>query len=70
VGKHEGLVAAMADATTASAARSAWSSRTMGGLTSSRAAFNAQVAGSSLLVIAGTGPSELQDYCGLAPFPG
>src|SRR2546429_4682189 len=32
--------------------------------------FNAQVAGSSLLVIAGDWASELQDYRGLAPFPG
>src|SRR5881396_361222 len=32
--------------------------------------FNAQVAGSSLLVIAGDWASELQDYRGLAPYPG
>jgi thiamine pyrophosphate-dependent acetolactate synthase large subunit-like protein len=32
--------------------------------------FNAQVAGSSLLVVAGDWASELQDYRGLAPFPG
>jgi benzoylformate decarboxylase len=32
--------------------------------------FNAQVAGSSLLVIAGDWASELRDYRGLAPFPG
>jgi acetolactate synthase-1/2/3 large subunit len=32
--------------------------------------FNAQVAGSSLLVIAGDWASELQDYRGLAPIPG
>jgi benzoylformate decarboxylase len=32
--------------------------------------FNAQVAGSSLLVIAGDWASEIQDYRGLAPFPG
>src|SRR4030095_7192377 len=32
--------------------------------------FNAQVAGSSMLVIAGDWASELQDYRGLATFPG
>ena len=32
--------------------------------------FNAQIAGSSLLVIAGDWASELQDFRGLAPFPG
>jgi benzoylformate decarboxylase len=32
--------------------------------------FNAQLAGSSLLVIAGDWMSELQDFRGLAPFPG
>src|SRR5262249_9152961 len=32
--------------------------------------FNAQVAGSSLLVVAGDWTSPLQDYRGLAPFPG
>src|SRR4030095_3329723 len=32
--------------------------------------FNAQVAGSSLLVIAGDWASEIQDHRGLAPFPG
>jgi benzoylformate decarboxylase len=32
--------------------------------------FNAQVAGSAVLVIAGDWASELQDYRGLAPFPG
>src|SRR5215471_11469751 len=31
--------------------------------------FNAQVAGSALLVVAGDWASELQDYRGLAPFP-
>src|SRR5206468_821683 len=32
--------------------------------------FNAQIAGSSLLVIAGDWASEIQDFRGLAPFPG
>src|SRR5437773_11306623 len=32
--------------------------------------FNAQIAGSSLLVVAGDWASELQDFRGLAPFPG
>ena len=59
-------------ATTASAARSAWSSRTSWAAPTSSPGqlFNAQVAGSSLLVIAGDWASELQDYRGLAPFPG
>src|SRR5262249_33238086 len=32
--------------------------------------FNAQVAGSAMLVVAGDWASELQDYRGLSPFPG
>src|SRR6478672_3751064 len=56
VGKHEGLVAAMADGY----------HRFSGKV----GVIIAQVTGSSLLVIAGDWASELQDYRGLAPFPG
>ena len=72
VGKHEGLVAAMADGYhRVSGKVGVVIAHVMGG--SHQLAgqlFNAQVAGSSLLVIAGDWASELQDYRGLAPFPG
>src|SRR6266705_1523801 len=72
VGKHEGLVAAMADGYHRMSGKvGVVIAHVMGGsyqLTGQL--FNAQVAGSSLLVIAGDWASELQDYRGLAPFPG
>src|SRR5499426_146714 len=72
VGKHEGLVAAMSDGYHRLSGKvGVVIAHVMGG--SYQAAgqlFNAQVAGSSLVVIAGDWASELQDYRGLAPFPG
>ena len=72
VGKHEGLVAAMADGYHRLSGKvGVVIAHVMGG--SHQLAgqlFNAQVAGSSLLVVAGDWASELQDYRGLAPFPG
>ena len=72
VGKHEGLVAAMADGYHRLCGKvGVVIAHVMGG--SHQLAgqlFNAQVAGSSLLVVAGDWASELQDYRGLAPFPG
>src|SRR5215468_9770710 len=56
VGKHEGLVAAMADG--------------YHRLSGKVGVIIAQVAGSALLVVAGDWASELQDYRGLSPFPG
>jgi benzoylformate decarboxylase len=72
VGMHEGLVAAMADGYHRQSGKvGVVIAHVMGG--SHQLAgqlFNAQVAGSSLLVVAGDWASELQDYRGLAPFPG
>ncbi len=72
VGKHEGLVAAMADGYHRVSGRvGVVIAHVMGGSYQlAGQLFNAQVAGSSLLVIAGDWASELQDYRGLAPFPG
>ncbi len=72
VGKHEGLVAAMADGYhRVSGKVGVIIAHVMGGSYQlAGQLFNAQVAGSSLLVIAGDWMSELQDYRGLAPFPG
>ncbi len=72
VGKHEGLVAAMADGYhRVSGKVGVVIAHVMGGSYQlAGQLFNAQVAGSSLLVIAGDWASELQDYRGLAPFPG
>ena len=72
VGKHEGLVAAMADGYhRLSGEVGVIIAHVMGGSYQlAGQLFNAQVAGSSLLVIAGDWASELQDYRGLAPFPG
>jgi benzoylformate decarboxylase len=72
VGKHEGLVAAMADGYHRLSGKvGVVIAHVMGGSHQlSGQLFNAQVAGSSLLVIAGDWASELQDYRGLAPFPG
>ncbi len=72
VGKHEGLVAAMADGYHRISSKvGVVIAHVMGGSYQlAGQLFNAQVAGSSLLVIAGDWASELQDYRGLAPFPG
>jgi benzoylformate decarboxylase len=72
VGKHEGLVAAMADGYHRISGKvGVVIAHVMGGSYQlAGQLFNAQVAGSSLLVIAGDWTSELQDYRGLAPFPG
>jgi benzoylformate decarboxylase len=72
VGKHEGLVAAMADGYHRFSGKvGVVIAHVMGGSYQlAGQLFNAQVAGSSLLVIAGDWASELQDFRGLAPFPG
>jgi len=72
VGKHEGLVAAMADGYHRLSGKvGVIIAHVMGGSYQlAGQLFNAQVAGSSVLVIAGDWASELQDYRGLAPFPG
>jgi benzoylformate decarboxylase len=72
VGKHEGLVAAMADGYhRVSGKVGVVIAHVMGGSYQlAGQLFNAQHAGSALLVIAGDWASELQDYRGLAPFPG
>jgi benzoylformate decarboxylase len=72
VGKHEGLVAAMADGYHRTGGKiGVVIAHVMGGSYQlAGQLFNAQVAGSSLLVVAGDWASELQDYRGLAPFPG
>jgi benzoylformate decarboxylase len=72
VGKHEGLVAAMADGYHRISGKvGVVIAHVMGGSYQlAGQLFNAQVAGSSLLVIAGDWASETQDYRGLSPFPG
>src|SRR5574342_435484 len=72
VGKHEALVAAMADGYHRMSGKiGVVIAHVMGGSYQlAGQLFNAQVAGSSLLVVAGDWASELQDYSGLAPFPG
>jgi thiamine pyrophosphate-dependent acetolactate synthase large subunit-like protein len=72
VGKHEGLVAAMADGYHRISGKvGVVIAHVMGGSYQlAGQLFNAQVAGSSLLVIAGDWASEIQDHRGLAPFPG
>jgi benzoylformate decarboxylase len=72
VGKHEGLVAAMADGYHRMSGKvGVVIAHVMGGSYQlAGQLFNAQVAGSSLVVIAGDWASEVQDYRGLAPFPG
>jgi benzoylformate decarboxylase len=72
MGKHEGLVAAMADGYHRLSGKvGVVMAHVMGGSYQlAGQLFNAQVAGSSLLVVAGDWASELQDYRGLAPFPG
>ncbi|HTK92063.1 MAG TPA: thiamine pyrophosphate-dependent enzyme [Verrucomicrobiae bacterium] len=72
VAKHEGLVAAMADGYHRLSGKVGVAiAHVMGGSYQlAGQLFNAQVAGSSLLVVAGDWMSEQQDYRGLAPFPG
>ncbi len=72
VGKHEGLVAAMADGYHRISGKvGVIIAHVMGGSYQlAGQLFNAQVAGSSLLVIAGDWMSELQDHRALSPFPG
>ena len=72
VGKHEGLVAAMADGYHRMSGKvGVVIAHVMGGSYQlAGQLFNAQIAGSSLLVVAGDWASELQDFRGLAPFPG
>src|SRR5882762_1075219 len=72
VGKHEGLVAAMADGYHRISGKvGVVIAHVMGGSYQlAGQLFNAQIAGSSLLVIAGDWASEVQDFRGLAPFPG
>jgi benzoylformate decarboxylase len=72
VGKHEGLVAAMADGYhRVSGKVGVVIAHVMGGSYQlAGQLFNAQHAGSALLVIAGDWASELQDFRGLAPHPG
>ncbi len=72
VGKHEGLVAAMADGYHRLSGKvGVVIAHVMGGSYQlAGQLFNAQVAGSAVLVVAGDWASELQDYRGLAPFPG
>src|SRR5437867_7436766 len=72
VGKHEGLVAAMADGYHRISGKvGVIIAHVMGGSYQlAGQLFNAQIAGSSLLVIAGAWASEAQDVRGLAPYPG
>ena len=72
VGKHEGLVAAMADGYNRLSGKvGVVIAHVMGGSWQlAGQLFNAQHAGSPLLVIAGDWASELQDFRGLAPHPG
>jgi benzoylformate decarboxylase len=72
IGKHEGLVAAMADGYHRISGKvGVVIAHVMGGSWQlAGQLFNAQNAGSALLVVAGDWASELQDYRGLAPHPG
>jgi benzoylformate decarboxylase len=72
VGKHEGLVAAMADGYHRISGKvGVVIAHVMGGSWQlAGQLFNAQHAGSALLVVAGDWASELQDFRGLAPHPG
>ena len=72
VGKHEGLVAAMADGYHRISGKvGVVIAHVMGGSWQlAGQLFNAQHAGSALVVIAGDWASELQDFRGLAPHPG
>ncbi|HYE93193.1 MAG TPA: thiamine pyrophosphate-binding protein [Terriglobales bacterium] len=72
IGKHEGLVAAMADGyARVSGKLGVVIAHVMGGSYQLNGQlFNAQIAHTPILVIAGDWASELQDFRGLAPFPG
>ncbi len=72
IGKHEGLVAAMADGYARISGKvGVVIAHVMGGSYQlAGQLFNAQVACTPMLVIAGDWASELQDYRGLAPYPG
>lgn len=72
VGKHEGLVSAMADGYHRMSGKvGVIIAHVMGGSYQlAGQLYNAQMAGSSLVVIAGDWTSEAQDYRVLAPFPG
>ena len=72
VGKHEGLVAAMADGYHRTSGKvGVIIAHVMGGSYQlAGQLFNAQVAGASLLVIPGDGAAERQDDRGLPPSPG
>jgi benzoylformate decarboxylase len=72
VAKHEGLVAAMADGYHRMSGKVGVAiAHVMGGsFQLAGQLFNAQIAGSSVVVVAGDWTSELQDFRGLAPFPG
>src|SRR5438552_19101010 len=72
VGKHEGLDAAMADGYSRLSGKvGVVIAHVMGGSYQlAGQLFNAQVSCTPMLVIAGDWASELQDYRGLAPYPG
>src|SRR4030095_14785932 len=72
MGKHEGLVAAMADGYHRMSGKvGVVIAHVMGGsFQLAGQLFNSQIAGSAMLVIAGDWASELQDFRGLAPYPG
>ena len=70
--KHEGLVSAMADgyARTSGKVGVAIAHVTGGSLQMAGQLYNAQMAGSAVVVIAGDWTMEVQDFRGLTPFPG
>ena len=71
VAKHEGLVSSMADGYHRMSGKvGVIIAHVMGGSYQlAGQLYNAQMAGSSLVVIAGDWTSEIQDFRGLAPFP-
>ena len=70
--KHEGLVSAMADgySRTSGKVGVAIAHVTGGSLQMAGQLYNAQMAGSAVVVIAGDWTMEAQDFRGLTPFPG
>ena len=70
--KHEGLVSAMADgySRTSGKVGVAIAHVTGGSLQMAGQLYNAQMAGSAVVVIAGDWTMEVQDFRGLTPFPG
>lgn len=72
VAKHEGLVSSMADGYHRMTGKVGVviAHVTGGSYQLAGQLYNAQMAGSSLVVIAGDWTSELQDFRGLTPFPG